>query len=200
MTPEQYSQLTDGLERYGLPTLFALALLFLLYLLIDAIRSRIKSDGQNDLEDTKVQLRNADNVGILANVLQGNTAALGKIETAMNASVGAYEKLHGLQNEDHKLIEDIHKSESHITAHIDGIINPYQEVHKGHTEKLLSLQATGEQVLTALSHLRTDAQVNHTMMMTAINHLAAHVRHAIGQNGTTIELPLEENLNEPTDL
>lgn len=154
MTPEQFQQFSDFLERYGLPTLGFLVILFLFYLLLQAFIRRAEYDGQTDLEDTKIRFKHADTIQVLANVLQGNTAALADIKTSMTASVGAYEKLYGLQNEDHKLIEDIHKSEGNITAHIDTLINPYQDIHAGHTRKLEYIMANTDAILEVVGAIR----------------------------------------------
>lgn len=144
MTPEQYSQLTDGLERYGLPTLFSLALLVLLYLLIDAIRSRLKSDGQNNLEDTKVQITNAQTIQVLANGFQGLErvieSAVSAIDTSSTRVTSLEAKMGTLQN--------------NVTSYIDGIINPYQDIHAGHTRKLEYIMAKSDAILEGVEAIR----------------------------------------------
>lgn len=166
MTTEQYSQLTDALERYGLPTLFSLALLALLYLLIDAIRSRLKSDGQNNLEDTKIQITNAQTIQILANGFQGLERVIESAVTAIDTSSTRVTSLEAKMG----------TVQSTLVSHIDGIINPYQDIHKGHTQRLERIIATTDAILESVQAIRSTAKQ-------ALNETGEHPAITISPDG-----------------
>lgn len=132
--------IAEILEKYGFPVL---AFVFLALLFYQSLYNKNK-EVEQDLEDTKTDFKREENTGAFIRVLGDLTQAIQASTEQSKASTQAVLSLSPA----------IKNSEDNINTHIDNIINPYQDIHKGHTTKLIAIMETGSVLVEAVKGLK----------------------------------------------
>lgn len=152
----------DWVERVGvsaaLAIILAVGFIFILNKVFRSEEIKATANSQVDLKEAEGQTALARAIETQAESNRIQAQAFSGLDQTLkdNSQVSAkiVEALGQILNNQSIVSGNVNAIENNINGHIDSLINPYQELHRGHTIKLESIMETGRVLVESVNGLK----------------------------------------------